>query len=114
MICLMADTSAHFDDPTLGRNLPDVMKQGENNMKLRNHWRNCMDHLIKNNIAFFLVSEFIRSDWRNLARQLGITEYDIVRIDSQAYDQHTAASEVTNFICPKLFYSRSKITKGFV
>jgi hypothetical protein len=48
-------------------------------------------------IVFFLVAEFIGSDWRNLGRQLGITEYDIVCIDSKAGDQHSAASEVTFF-----------------
>ena len=40
------------------------------------------------------MSEVIGSDWRNLARQLGIEEYDIMRIHTKAIDQHSAAKEV--------------------
>lgn len=43
-----------------------------------------------------MVAECIQGDWRNLARQLSITEYEILHIQSFTDDCQSAASVVNN------------------
>ena len=46
-----------------------------------------------------MVAECIQSDWRNLARDLSIAEYQILHIQSYTENYQSAASEVQTLAC---------------